>query len=453
MKKKTMAIASMALAGAVALSLCGCSLLDGFGNITYAPPSVYEIATEQGYHGTEGGWLSSLVGDNAASEVRVAYEEAQKEGFTGSFLDFLQEYLTVSNDDSAAVNRALMSAVSIYAIFTTGGDYRYPSTAQSVASIGSGVIYSLNKEKGDAYVITNYHVVYNVESNGMEKIPHISDDISLYLYGGKLESGTIKATYVGGAMEHDIAVLKVENSAVLKNSGARACSIGDSDAITVGDRVYAIGDPKGDGISAVDGIVSVEAEYLDILASDERTELSLLEIRTDAAVNHGNSGGGLFSADGKLIGIVNARTEQEGVVGFGYAIPANLAISIAQNIIDHEGNGSYGALRAKFGITVGIADSHSVFDEVTQKAYIVETTQISSVEEGSASYGKLKANDVIYSITVNGHEQVITRFHMINALLFTVRKDATVTVKVYRNSELVSVDLAFDNNSYFLLFD
>ena len=450
-KRRIAALSCVALSGAALFTFSACF---DFGSSSLDSKYPYEIASELGYDGSEASWLASLSGNDGGAEIRAIYDEAVAEGFEGSFLEFLQEYLTVSADDSAAVNRALMSTVSVWCTFSeqvvSGGIWRPGATTQQTTSAGSGVIYSLDKSAGDAYVITNYHVVYNKDSAGTETVSHISDDITLYLYGGEFDGGAIEATYVGGAMDYDLAVLRVEDSEVLKASSAREAVAANSDAVTVGETVYAVGNPEGSGISASSGIVSVDSEYISIASSDETTTLSLREIRTDAAVNHGNSGGGLYNADGKLIGIVNAKTEEDGVEGMGYAIPANLALSVAQNIID---NSAYrGALRATLGITLEVTDSKAVYDDLTGKAYIEESVSVSAVTSAPAS-GALKTGDVLYSISLNGREQVITRMYMATDLMFGVRKGDTVTFKVYRDGQLVSADITFDRDSYFTLYD
>ncbi len=198
----------------------------------------------------------------------------------------------------------------------------------------------------------------------------------------------------------------------------------------------------------------MDKEYIDIKSADETRTLSLLEIRTDATVNHGNSGGGLFNADGKLIGIVNAKREEDGVEGMGYAIPSNLAVAIVQNVIDNSAvNQSLGAARATLGITMKIQSSKCVYNEDTCRTYIMETLVVDSVTKGSVSEGKLNTGDVLYSIKVgDGKEKIITRMHIPSTELFNVRKGDTVTIVVLREDVPVSVELMFDEDSKFTVY-
>ncbi|MDE6274261.1 MAG: S1C family serine protease [Clostridiales bacterium] len=453
MKKRVcVAIVSAALAGALAMSLCGCF----GGEDTANTRNPYEIAGSLGYDGSEKDFLSESTG--SSTELRKLYDEARADGYTGSFVDFLKELnISLSGDDSAQINAALTSVVSIVCPFTKieyiktdwfGSTQKQETT---ITSAGSGVIYSLDRGAGDAYIITNYHVVYSAESGVQERI---CAKPSVYLYGGEISSGAISASYVGGAMDYDIAVLKVEGSKLLKESSATAAVAVDSDAIVVGEKVYAVGNAKGNGISVSSGIVSVDKEYIEIKASDNTRTISLLEIRTDATVNHGNSGGGLFNADGKLMGIVNAKREEDGVEGMGYAIPSNLALAITQNIIDNSAvNKSRGASRATLGITMKTQSSKAVYDEATCRTYIMETLVVDSVTSGSVADGKLKAGDVLYSIKVgNGQEKLITRMHVPSSELFNVRKGDTVTIVVSRGDELIAVDMVFNNDAQFTVY-
>lgn len=431
---------------------CAVLLIGGLALFTGCRPAgnTYPVAIDTGTEG-DVGWLSETV--SAPTEARRMYEEARGDGYSGTYLDFLKELGGIS-DPSAAVNSALRSVVDVYAAFQKKSDNRFEATS-SYASIGSGVIYDLDKERGDAYILTNYHIVYNSGSVGTEKIQHISDDISLLLYGEEYSESLISATYVGGAMNYDIAILRVEDSDILRNSDACAVQTADSDAIAVGQAVYAIGNPDNCGISAVSGVVSVDAEYIsDITAADGVTALEMLEIRTDAPVNHGNSGGGLFNEDGALIGIVNARSEKDGVEHFGYAIPSDLALAVGQNIIDNSRtNASKGALRATLGVTVQVTASRSRYDEETCRMTVEETVAIQSVQDGGLCDGVLQAGDVIRSLQINEKTpKNITRLHMIGNTLFRVRKGDSLTVVFSRGMETLRATLEFSDDEDFTLF-
>lgn len=449
MKKKKFALAAViiALTGAIAVGSAGCDWLVKKPDANFP----YDGAVAEGFTGTEAEWLGS--GYDAGTREYALYKEAVQEGYRGTYLDFLKELGTVAADDSAAINRALTSVVAIE------NTYRPTSGTEETLS-GSGVIVSLDTDRGDALVVTNYHVVYNV-SKRYGKLG-IGKNIDVYLYGGTTRP--IPAKFYGGAMEYDLALLKITGSEYLKETAenrvyATAASIGDSDSIAVGQRVYALGNPDGEGFSATGGIVSVESEYIDVARADSETQsIRLPEIRTDAAVNHGNSGGGLFDKDGKLVGIVNARSEETGVTAFGYAIPANLALSIAQNIIDNAPSGSRGALRATLGITVMTADSSSVYDATAQKTYIMETVTVQGVQSGAAA-SSLKAGDVFYSVKVTSHNdnervnKVITRRHQIYSILFNMRLGDTLEITVSRGDELVTEKVVYSESSQFTLFD
>ncbi len=258
-----------------------------------------------------GGAVETVLPDginDAVSREWQLYEEAKQDGYTGTFLEFLDEIGYTVSDDTAAVHYALTSAVCV--------ESRFGSGSSAVSSLGAGVIYSLDKPQGDAYIVTNYHVVYGKNNSGKYGL---ASGINVYLYGGYVESRAIPATFYGGDMNFDIAVLKVTRSDILKNSSARAAQLGDSASLKEGERVYAIGNPDGEGFSVTGGVVSVPYEVIDILSADDKHLIELPEIRIDAKINHGNSGGGLFNAEGKLVGIVNARNEDEDFLG--YAIP------------------------------------------------------------------------------------------------------------------------------------
>jgi serine protease Do len=234
----------------------------------------------------------------------------------------------------------------------------------------------------------------------------------------------------------------VEDSDILKASGACAADVADSDEIVVGDSAIAIGNAQGLGISATSGVVSVDSEYITMTAADRRTEVSFRVMRVDTAVNSGNSGGGLYDDEGNLIGIVNAKIVYDGVENIGYAIPSNVAVSIADNIIDYcYGTDTERVQRALLGITVSTSDSGAVYDTATGLLTIKETVSVYEVSDGSLADGVLQAGDILVSATVNGNTAEITRQYHIIDMMLDVRAGDVVTIKILRGSEEMTVDI------------
>ena len=333
--------------------------------------------------------------------------------------------ISTETDVTLATSKGLRSSVSIFCTFGTEGSPYY--------SAGSGVIFKLDKRNGKAFIITNYHVVY-------DKNEGISKEISVYLYGGEYSEAEINATYVGGSLNYDIAVLYVEDSEIIKNSCAAAVDVADSDNIFVGQTAIAIGNAEGYGLSASSGVISVDSEYIDMIAPDEITQVSFRVMRIDTAVNHGNSGGGLFNAQGELIGIVNAKIIDENVENIGYAIPSTLVVAVANNIIDNCFEKDCSTLqRCLLGITIRTENSSAVYDESTGLVRIVESIGVVEVSKGSIAYGIVEADDILVSATLNGITKEITRqFHVID-LMINARPGDTMYLTVMRGEETITV--------------
>lgn len=399
----------------------------------------YDAAVSEGYDGTRESWLSQV--DGATTPSKQWYESYLQAVENGAFEGTFPEFLTQINENGTVVaNTALTSVVSVYAFF--------PSSY----SMGSGVIYSLDKEKGDALIVTNYHVVFQSTAN--EK----SDDIVVYLYGNETFAnnaqrgeGAIRATYVGGTMTYDLAVLAVTGANALKgNTYMRAAVAANSDAATVGETAYAVGNPVGMGLSVTRGIVSVTREEISTFTPDGKMRVTLPEIRTDAAINHGNSGGGLFNANGELIGIVNARLnsvttgaqQEDTVEGFGYALPANFALACVQNILDNNGS----LVVAQLGLHTSVTSRTTVFDEETAKFYIEEKIVVSSTGQmgGAGFLAGIRNGDTLLSARIvhADHTQeptvALTREYKLSDLLLNIRKDDSLVVYVSRNGIILN---------------
>lgn len=343
--------------------------------------------------------------------------------------------------NNAAAGKALLSAVSIRCTFKTigyGTSYQPGGTvSREKSSAGSGVIYKLDKENGDAYIITNYHVVFYNQANTENGI---SDNINIYLYGQESSEYAIPATYVGGSMNYDLAILKVEGSRLLAESNAMAVSFADSNEVSVLDRAIAVGNPEALGISATLGYINVDSEYIQMEGADGMTAIQIRVMRMDTAVNSGNSGGGLFNNRGELIGIVNAKlTDSENM---SYAIPSNFVKYVAENILYYcDGKTNENVYRCYLGITVQASKLYTVYDDESGKVHKREEVSIISVENNSLSSGVLKAGDVINSITVDGVTYEVNRMFIVTDSMLNARVGSEVTINVTRNGEQMDLKL------------
>lgn len=184
-----------------------------------------------------------------------------------------------------------------------GRIYRTP---ERLMGMGSGVIF--NKE---GFVLTNRHVI-----DGATQIEVVLSDQSKYT-----------ARLVGEDQQTDLAVLKIEDA---KQTDFPYIEAGDSDALRVGEFVMAIGSPFSLSSSVTLGIVSQKGRSIGALPYEDF-------IQTDAAVNRGNSGGPLVDMDGRMVGIntiIQTTGFAQGNIGISFAIPINLAMKVAQSIMD-----------------------------------------------------------------------------------------------------------------------
>ena len=339
--------------------------------------------------------------------------------------------VTGGSNVAAAVAKGLRSAVSIWCTF-------FDDKGEEVYSAGSGVIYKLDKDQGDAFIITNYHVVFDAKTKTNNGISH---EILLYLYGSQLNGMGIPATYVGGSQNYDIAVLRVEDSELLRSSAAEAVTVADSDQVAVGSTAIAVGNPEGDGISASSGVISVDSEHITMLGADGKTSVSFRVMRIDTAVNHGNSGGGLFDDQGRLIGIVNAKTITQDVENIGYALPSSTVVAVADNIIDYcFGKDCTSVQRAILGVTVTTADSKAVYDAATGSIRIVETVQIHEVSPGQIG-SVFKQGDVLVSLSLNGQTKTITRQHHVIDMMLTASVGDEAVFEVLRDGKIIALTI------------
>ena len=296
----------------------------------------------------------------------------------------------------AKVANECIKSVVIINITETSTAYGQEYTTSGA---GSGVIYTT-----DGYIITNYHVV------GKD-----TKTISVTLYNGEVYEGK----YIYGDEYADISVIKIE-----KNDCTPA-KIGDSTKMVLGDTVLAIGNPLGCGLSVTDGIVSALARDVTV----ENTTMTLMQ--TSAAINSGNSGGGLFNTDGELIGIVNAKIGGTSVEGMGFAIPSSTVVKCLNDLKNY----GYITGQARLGVTVQ-TKQYQTWPYMQTYSYI-QVTEINA--NGSAAKSGLKVGDILQKI--NGTE--ISSFATLSQMLTKYEVGDTVTLTIRRPTiELTSSNLS-----------
>lgn len=430
MKKSWKIISLLCVVTALAVCLSACSFFGEDGL------SAYEIAVQNGFTGTEQEWLDSFYNETTIKET------------TNNF------YVEGSGTDvSAAANTGLKSVVSVYSYFTTtstGGGIFFPQHPQEInySSAGAGVVYTL-EEDGSAYVVTNYHVVYDADSDTSDKI---SDEIYVFLYGMEYSQYGIPATYVGGSMNYDVAVLRIDKSDIVKTAAEKgtlcAVSFGNSDNVAVGQTAIAIGNPEAEGISVSSGIISVTSEDITMTAVDESSTVTMRVIRTDTAINSGNSGGGLFDTQGKLIGIVNAKMKTEKAENIAYAIPANLVKAVADNVVYFCSQSSNKTvMRATLGITLQLQSVSTALDS-QGNIVVEEILEVAEVSDGGAAKGALQVGDAIESVTIRGVTTKVTKSYHVSEALLYARPGDTVTLDVTRNGETQKVEITLSESSF-----
>ena len=377
---------------------------------------------------------------NEAGEVIITYSDGSEAniGIVGAGNSTNYTINTSDGGIAHAASRGIASAVSVSAKFNINayGGF-FGNTTTTGESRGSGVIYKLDKNSGSAFIITNYHVVYNTYSKTANGI---SDNISVFVYGSESDEYAIPAKFIGGSMYYDIAVLYVESSELLKRASVSAVTICPVKDASVGETAIAVGNPEGAGISTTLGVVSVDSEHILMNFLGGSGTVSVRVMRVDTAINSGNSGGGLYNSRGELIGIVNAKISDSSVENIGYAIPAAIAVPVTENIIDncHQKENER-LLRPMLGITLGSTNAGSIISEQTGLITKIESVTISKVNYGSLAGDKLAVGDVVVSIKVGDEKMDITRTHHVIDMMLHARLGDTVEINILRAGQAMTV--------------
>ena len=279
------------------------------------------------------------------------------------------EYISIFRE---VANKSLKTVVEIYV------------KTSSTSGAGSGVIYDPN-----GYIVTNYHVANETCTS-----------ITVILYDGS----QYKAQYIYGDELADLAVIKIEKT------DCDYAVFGNSDQLTYGDMVLAIGNPQGLGLSVTNGIISRPGESVTL------GDATMTLLRTSAAINSGNSGGGLFNLNGELIGIVNAKLASSSIDNIGYAIPSTTVVKCINDLKDY----GYITGRARLGVTVETK-------QYTSWPYQYTLLQVKEISEnGSAANSDLRVGDILYryqGVNITSYDvlsQQVTKYSVGDSIKLTV---------------------------------
>ena len=341
--------------------------------------------------GFGGAWLYSAQSGSTGKTVVYQTTESGSSKTTSVSNEKDGSGLTVAE----AAAKAAPSTVEIQTEITQQSYGMFGGTYTTNAA-GSGVIISK-----DGYIVTNNHVI-----DGAQKITVKTSDGTEY-----------DAKLVGTDAKSDIAVLKVDANDLTP------ATLGDSSKISVGDTAIAIGNPLGTlGGTVTDGIISATSREL---VNNESMKL----IQTNATINSGNSGGGLFDGNGNLIGIVQSKdsgTSSSGatIEGIGFAIPVNDAMEVAEQLIK---NGKV-TDRATLGVYLQTL--------TTQQGNYTPGVYVTNVIDGSgAQAAGLKAYDKI--VGADGKE--VSSYPDLSAILKTKKPGDTVDLTIDRDGNQIQV--------------
>lgn len=432
---------------------------------------VYDIYQIEYNDGTNGS-ITVKNGENGHDlTLDEMYNTAVENGFEGTILEFMREYLTSSfsseTEEVIATNKALLSTVAITCEFPTINTsfWGAQSKSKSMGS-GAGVVLYVDHETGDATIITNFHVVYY---SGCTTTDHLSSNIMCYLYGSPISRTTktdnegnvvndedgypiveyddyaIQCSFVGGSMTYDLAVLQITGSEAIKNSSLTPVRFANSDEVTIGATAIAVGNPEGMGISATRGVINVESEVIPMQAADDVTQVNCRVIRTDASINGGNSGGGLYNSNGELVGIVNSKIVKQNIENMAFAIPSNIVSRVANNILRNSATHNKKAYRAVFGLTVEARDRKATYNELLRKTVITEDVYVAEIKDDSLiSTSSIAVGDKILKIAINGTEYTISKFYQISDLTWMLVAGDVVGFYVEGRQDPINVIISED---------
>ena len=358
------------------------------------------------------GFMGGFVGARFGGNNKVIIQQVERSDSSSADSESAAEGTTVSSGMTTAqvAKTVSPSVVVITTEQVVYSQWSWYGQSQVESGAGSGVIIS-----SDGYILTCDHVVAGASNITVT----IGDD-------------DYTATVVGEDSTSDVAVLKIDAN------GLTPAVVGDSDTLTVGDNVLAVGNPLGElGGTVTSGIVSALNRSVSIQSSGSVNTMSLIQM--DASVSPGNSGGGLFNMNGELVGVVNAKSSDSDAEGLGFAIPINDAMKVAQDLLEN----GYVTGRPYMGITYLAVTDAQTAQQLGVNAYGIYVADV--VKGGPADKAGLKVGDRIVSI--DGTE--VAQKTDLGTIIQQHSAGDTLSITVARGGQMqtVSLTLGEKNNS------
>ncbi|MBD5445522.1 MAG: PDZ domain-containing protein [Lachnospiraceae bacterium] len=305
----------------------------------------------------------NAAGESASSDTDGTNEvisESVSYDINGSDIQKTQTVTTVVSDVSDVVDAVMPAVVSISNTYTERMSYFGQVMTSEAEASGSGII--VGKNDTELLIATNYHVIADAD---LLKVQFV-------------ENSEVEASVKGMDADMDLAVIAVSLDNIKEStlSQIAIATLGDSDALKVGEPAIAIGNSLGYGQSVTTGVVS--ALNRDMELSDGSTGTF---IQTDAAINPGNSGGALLNIKGEVIGINSNKIGGSVIEGMGYAIPISAASPIIAELMLKETKNKVAEDERGFLGISGI----SVTSEVSSAYGMPEGVYIAQVYEGTAA--------------------------------------------------------------------
>jgi len=327
-------------------------------------------------------------------------------------------------DVTAVANKVRTSVVSVHAGYKGSVSFE---NFYNMSSRGSGVIIEGDKTRSECYILTCYHVVRGY-----------LDEIYVLLNDSVIPVKVTLASSNSFSKMYDLALLKLTHGEYSR-SASEPCEVADSSLVCAGDAVVAYGNPRGNGPSVTDGSVSKTSSIINV----ENVHHRLIE--TSAPINVGNSGGGLFDAWGRLIGIVSAKANDAPPVyidNIAYAIPSNVAISVARNMMRHQR-----PLKAVVGLRLAVTSNTIQYEIVDNKLLPRQEVVVTGIDaQSAAAFSDFKVGDIIISFEYSGKEVQMRNIYSLEDEIFNLDRGATMTFTVKRsNGKVEKIDVKISN--------